>query len=75
MEVKKIIIRTFVRSVIVYPDSVTIVYNFAKPTEHIAINAAFVTMVEKTLKKAAKRWLIENTTYPGSGNFRSLFLC
>jgi len=54
MEVKKIIIRTFVRSVIVYPDSVTIVYNFAKPTEHIAINAAFVTMVEKTLKKAEK---------------------
>ena len=68
IEVKKIIVRTFIRSVITYPDSITIVYNFAKPSEHIAINPSMVSMVEKSVKTATKQGASLLTDFPPYAN-------
>ena len=54
MEVKKILIRTFIRSVICYTDRIVIVYNFAKPTEPDVMNSTFVVAAEKNIKNAVK---------------------
>ena len=48
-DIRKSLVNTFVRSVIVYIDRIVIVYNFAPPTEHIPMTGKIVRAVESAI--------------------------
>ena len=54
MKVRKLIVNTFIREVILYPDRVVITYNFTDNPEHIKFTKEHVVKTEKEIETADK---------------------
>jgi len=54
-EIRKIIVNTFVRAVILYVDRVVIVYNFEQPKTHVTLSGKTVKKIEKEMADATTK--------------------
>ena len=52
IKIRKLLVNTFIRQIILYEDEIVITYNFVEPTDHLKINSQTTTETEQQINSA-----------------------
>ena len=52
IKIRKLLVNTFIRQIILYEDEIVITYNFVEPTNHLKINSQTTTETEQQINSA-----------------------